>query len=278
MSWFRLALLLLGSSATLADNGDYIVGGGIEADSADARVLAAFGELGIGQHTWLFGSIANNSSELPRRPDLDTWYADVGIDHWFKPLGVRASVAYWGDSDTFDSIDWRGSAYLRSDKASIEAEYEFRDFDLVFPTFGNTPAREVGFDATGVGLRARIDLTENFSVSLGGIDYDYSRDISLADNPGLVDLISFSRLSLINSLVDYRANLTFGLQDDVRHWELSFSSWKGEVDGSRTDSYTLRFLTPLRGSSDIEFGLGFDDSKLYDNVTFFSVYLFFYGT
>ncbi len=265
-------------SAAYADVGDYIIGGGIETDTEDARVLVGFGEVGIGKETWLFGSVAHNASELPNRADLETRYGDIGIDHWFKPLGVRASVAYWGDSDTFDSVDWRTSAYLRNDKASIEAQYEFRDFDLVFPAFDAIPERRGEFDATGLGLRASVELSENVDVRLGGMDYDYSRNISLADNPGLVDLISFSRLSLINSLVDYRANVTFGLSDDVRYWELDFSTWRGEVDGGRTDSYTIRFLTPMGDSSDIELGIGFDNSELYGDVTFFSVFVYFYGT
>jgi hypothetical protein len=40
---------------------------------------------------------------------------------------------------------------------------------------------------------------------------------------------------------------------------------------------TLRLLTPLSEKTDIEFGLGYDDSDLYGDVTFFSVYLYFYG-
>ena len=161
MYLFRSAAILMISATAMADAGDYIVGGGVETDTEDARVLAAFGEVGISRETWLFGSIANNTSELPNRPDLETWYGDIGIDHWFKPVGVRAAVAYWGDSDTFDSIDWRASIYLRNEKASIEAEYEFRDFDLVFPSFGTNPARRGEFDATGIGLRASVDITEN---------------------------------------------------------------------------------------------------------------------
>jgi hypothetical protein len=34
---------------------------------------------------------------------------------------------------------------------------------------------------------------------------------------------------------------------------------------------------PLSDRSDIEFGLGYDASDLYGNVTFFSLFLYFYG-
>ncbi len=278
MYWSKALALIVLSGTAFADVGDYIIGGGVEADNADAMAIAAFGEVGVGAETWLFGSVARNVAELPRREDLETWYGDVGIDHFFDPVGIRAAVAYWGDSDTFDSIDWRASVYWRNDRVSLEAEYEFRDFELTFPSFGVTPARRAGFDADGWGGRARFDITDAFTLSVGGVDYEYSRDISVTDNPGLVDLISFSRLSLINSLVDYRANVTFGLDDDVRYWELDVATWRGEVDGGRTDSFTLRFLLPMTDSSDIELGIGLDDSELYGDVTFFSVFFFFYGT
>jgi len=278
MSWFRIAATYFLCGSAFAASGDYIVGGGVEADSADALAIAGFGELGIAEETWLFATIARNTAELPLREDLETVYGDLGFDHWFKPVGIRAAVAYWGDSDTFDSVDWRAALYWRGERVMLEADYEFRDFELEFPSFGMQPARRATFDATGWGARFRVRASDAVTFSIGGIDYDYSRDISIGDNPGLIDLISFSRLSLLNSLVDFRANVTFALNDDVRTWELDVATWRGEVDGGRTDSYTIRFLTPMGDSSDIELGIGFDNSELYGDVTFFSVFFYFYGT
>jgi hypothetical protein len=110
------------------------------------------------------------------------------------------------------------------------------------------------------------------------MSYDYSVDLSINQDRGIAELLSVSRLSLINSLVDYSAYLTLGLDDDLRRWELDVSTREGAVDGDRADAVTLRFLTPLGASSDIEFGLGIDDSELYGNATFFSVFVYFYGT
>ena len=56
-----------------------------------------------------------------------------------------------------------------------------------------------------------------------------------------------------------------------------FMKEEGEVDGSVTNSVTVRLMTPIGDKSDIEFGLGVDNSELYGTVTFLSVYLFFYG-
>jgi hypothetical protein len=109
------------------------------------------------------------------------------------------------------------------------------------------------------------------------MDYDYDLNLRLDSNRGLLDLFSFSRLSLINSLVDYRAGVTLGMDVGKQRWQFGLSSEKIEIDGSMTRSATVRLLTPMGGHSDVEFSLGVDDSDLYDTVTFLSVFLYFYG-
>jgi len=279
MSWHKtrsaLPLLLLASNA-LAGEG-YILGAGLEGDTEDGRSASAFGEVGLTEKTWISAAIAGNTVDLELRDDLDTLYADLGIDHWWDPIGVRAGIAYWGDDDTLDSTDWRASIYWRSEKFSIAADYEYRDFDVQIPTTDFFPGRDVEFDADGIGLTTRFDITDSLSFGLSGMDYDYSVNLRLDRNRGLLDLLSFSRLSLINSLIDYRASATLGLDVGQRRWQLDVGTWKGEVDGGTTKSATIRFLNPLGDTADVEFALGVDDSELYGNVTFFSVFLFFYG-
>ena len=110
------------------------------------------------------------------------------------------------------------------------------------------------------------------------MSYDYSVPFRPVENVDAARLLSVSRLSLINSLVDYRANVTLGIDQGLKRWEIDFATWEDVIAGSRTDSLTLRFLTPMTDQTDIEFGLGYDDSDLYGDVAFFSVYLFFYGS
>jgi hypothetical protein len=109
------------------------------------------------------------------------------------------------------------------------------------------------------------------------MDYDYDVNLRLDSNQVLLQLLSFSRLSLINSLIDYRAYATLGLDVGQSSWQLDVGAWRGEVDGGDTRSATLRVLNPLNDRTDIEFSLGVDDSELYGNVTFFSVFVYFYG-
>lgn len=277
MCWSRCLLLLLLSGNGWAA-GEYVIAGGVEADSADGMAAALFGDVAIGDDTWLSGGIARSNVDLELRDELKTWYADIGIDHYFDPAGIRLGAAYWGDDDILDSVDLRTSLYFRGDSGSLSLDYEFRDFELVLPQVDRFSRRRATFDAQGIGIAARLDLTERVDVSLKGIAYDYSVNLRLDPNRDIVNVISVTRLSLINSLVDYRANVGLGIDFGLKRLEFDVAQWEGAVAGARTNSYSLRFLTPVGKRSDIEFGIGYDDSDTYGQVTVFSIYLYFYGT
>ena len=276
MYWLKALPLMFVAGNAFAVEG-FIVGGGVEGDSADGIAVSAIADIGITEKTWLTGAVARNSVDGQSGLSIDTWYGDLSLDHFLDPVGIRGGVSYWGDSDTVESIDWQGSVYWRGDKAMFGADYEYRDFTVQLPEFETFPGREVSFDANGFGLSTRFDLSDTVSLGLSGMDYDYSVDLRLNDNRPILQLLSFSRLSLINSLVDYRANVALSLSAGQSRWQFDVGTWRGEVDGGRTTSATVRFMTPLGQRNDIEFGLGVDDSDLYGDVTFFSVYIFFYG-
>ncbi len=276
MHWSKLLLLLLLPGSVLASEG-YVIGLGAEADSADAVVASLSAEIGLSKDTWLSAAIAKNSIDLPLGLAIDTVYGDIGIDHWFDPVGVRASVAYWGDDDILDSVDYRGSVYWRGSRVTLTGEFEYRDFS--FDIFRNDlrPGQSFQFYANGVGLSARVKLSDSVSVNVSGTDYDYNVDLGIAANRRIADFLSVSRLSLINSLIDHRARIGLSLDAGNQRWSVSLASWKGEVVGSKTHSTTVRFLTPLGRTSDIEFGLGVDDSEDFGSATIFSVFVYFYG-
>ena len=190
---------------------------------------------------------------------------------------MKLDISYWGDSDILDSRDWGGSLYWRSDRLTLAGDYEYRDFSFTIPATEQFPGRTFYFDAQGIGLTTRFELTDKASLGFAGMSYDYSVDLRLDDSRPILDFLSFSRLSLINSLVDYSAFVTLGLDVGERNWQLEAGTWRGAVDGGTTTSATLRFLTPIGRYSDIELGIGLDDSDLYGTATFFSVFLFFYG-
>jgi hypothetical protein len=267
--------MLLANPAWAIDG--YVLGGGIESDNGDGTGLAGFADIGLSEKTRFSFLFGKNSIELPNGINLNTAYGDVGVDHYFEPVGVKMELAYWGDNDIFDSIDGRGSLYWRNDSLMLSADLEYRDFE--FDIFRNDLAlgQDIRFHAKGYGLSSRFRLSENVSLNLRGINYDYNVNLRLDANRRIVELLSVSRLSLINSLVSYRVSAGVGVNIGDNVVSLSYANWKGEVDGSKTNSSTVRFLTPLGKSRDIEFGVGVDDSDAYGSTTFFSVYLYFYG-
>ena len=278
MSISRCVLLLLITGKALAAGDGFMLGGGIESDSEDGLSAALIGGVGLSDKTWMSGAIARSSVELSSGRDLETVYADLELDHHFDPVGVRLGLAYWGDSDVLESNDWRASIYYRNDSFSLAGEYEYRDFDFIIPSTDFTTSRKLEFDADGIGASLRFKLGEKVSLRLRGMSYDYSVPFRPVENVDAARLLSVSRLSLINTLVDYRANISLGIDQGLKRWEFDVAWWEEVISGSRTDSITLRFLTPMTDRTDIEFGLGYDDSELYGDVTFFSVYLYFYGS
>ena len=276
MYWCRyFVLLLLSGNAWAA--GEYVIAGGLEGDSADGLAAALFGDLAVGKETWLSAGVARSSVELPIRDELETWYADAGLDHFFDPAGVRLGLASWGDNRVLDSKDARASVYFRGDRGSLSFDYEFRDFELELPDFDFFRRRQVNFDANGFGLGARLDLSDSVDVRFKGMSYDYSVNLRRDPNRDIVNLISVTRLSLINTLVDYLASLSLFFYVGLKRLEFEAAQWEGAVAGSRTNSYSVRFLAPIGKRHDIEFGLGYDDSENYGEVTVLSIFLYFYG-
>jgi len=255
-----------------------MIGGGIESDNEDGLSASVIGGVGLAENTWLSAGVAKSSVELSRFRELETLYADIELDHFFDPIGIRIGASYWGDSDILESNDWRASIYWRVDKVMLAAEYEFRDFDFIIPSTDFLTSREIRFDADGLGASARFQLGKNMSLHLKAMQYDYSMPFRPVENRDAANLVTVSRLSLINTLVDDRASISLGIDQGDKRWEIDFTTWEGVIDRSRTNSATLRYLVPMTDKTDVEFGLGYDDSELYGDVVFFSLYLYLYGT
>lgn len=276
MSWRSAVLLLLLANRAFGSEG-FIVGAGIEGDSNDGFAVAALGELSVTEKTWLSATLAQHTVDAADGRDVDSLFSDTGLDHWFDPIGIRLGVSRWGDDDSLDSNDWRASLYWRADGFSVAADYQHRDFTFDLPAVDLFPQRTVSFDAAGVGATFRLDVGDDLDISLSGMNYDYGVNLRLDRNRPLTDLLSFSRLSLITTLVDYRVNATLGMDTGKRRWQVNLGSWEGEADRNGTRSLTVSVLNPLGDTADIEFALGLDDSELYGNVSFFSVFVYFYG-
>lgn len=274
----KLLLSLLLASAAEAGGDGYLLGAGLDADADSSLRVSVLASVGLGADTWLSASASATSVDLPLRGDSDIVYADLDLDHNFGPLGFTLGTGYWGDADILDSVDLRASLYVKSDRVTVAGEFERRDFDFIIPPSDFFPGREFAFDADGIGARARFKFGKSFSVGVSAMHYDYGVNFRPDENRDAIRLQTVSRLGLINNLVDSRARITFGLDAGLKRWEFDLGTWKGALDRTRTRSATVRYLTPLGRRTDIEFGLGYDDSELYGNTTLFSVFLYFYGS
>ena len=276
MSWSRITLLLLLASPAWGLEG-YVLSGGVQADSDGGTAFAAAGSLGLNKKAWLSASVSSASVEIGRGFDLDTRSADIGIDYHFDPIGIRLDVGYWGDDDILDSRDSRLSLYWQSDRVTVSANYEYRDFDFSIPTTADFQARAFSFDATGLGLSARFRINDTLSISARSMEYDYSVRLRRTDNLDIISFFSTSRLSLLNSLDDRLLGGGLDLSIGDQQWGLDYRISDGAVDGSTTRSTTVNFLTPVGRRLDIELGVGIDDSDLYGRATFYSLFFYFYG-
>lgn len=272
-----MALLYVLTAPAIADPGDFVIGAGIEGDTGDGLALAVLGDVATGDNTWISGSLSQSGVDDPTRRSVDYLYADLGIDHYFDPVGARIGVSYWGNSDLLDSFDVRGSIYSRGESTYLAIEAERRDFEFSIPPRDTLPDVDVGFQATGLGLSARVDISDNVSLNGGGMNYEYSRDFRIGDAPRLIELLTFSRLSVLTSLVDWRAGAGIDIDIGSRQLSFSVSRWQGIVDRSDNVGATITFLTPLTRRTDLELSLGYDDSDLYGDVTYLSAYLYVYG-
>jgi hypothetical protein len=264
-------------TSALAARGDYILGAGVSVDDQNGLAAVAVADWSVGERTWLSTSIGRNRVELPNRQDLDTWYGDISIDHFWKPAGVRFGVAYWGDAQLLDSVDYVAALYTRGDKGRISVDSEYRDLELELPPIDLFARTSIPFNASGLGLSGRLKLSERTDFRLSGMSYEYNINLRIDDTDRVVRLLSISRLSLLSSLIDWRVSAGFGIDFGLRRWQLDIAKWRGAIDGGDNRSITISFLTPMTDKTDIEISLGYDDSDLYGEVAVLNLFLYFYG-
>jgi hypothetical protein len=268
-----LVLLVLLAGQAFAEG--YVVGVGAEGDSAEGKALSAFGDFSVGEQTWLSltGMMARTEGIIR---DNETMLGNASLDHFFGLVGVRIGAGYWGNPDILDSRDLNASVYMRGDIGSISLDYEKRNFEFDLQSDllrGNT----VKFNADGWGLNTRLALGDRVNFFLGGMVYDYSRNLRIQPDIDVLAFISRSRLSTINNLIDDRINGGLEFKFGLQSLDVTVGQWQTAVDGSRIDSFSLGFLTPISDRFDAEFRFSFDDSESFGETRALSVYFYYFG-
>lgn len=274
----RIALLLVLSQCGYAVAGDsHVMGFGVEGDTTDSLAFSAFADFGITKKTWV-SVMAAKAQTVGLTDQLDTVYGEIGLDHYFGPVGIRLGTAYWGDNEVLDSFDIRGSFYMRSEAVTVAVDYEKRDFDFIFTLGPMSERRQVGFEADGFGLSLRANTSERTGLFIRGMAYDYSVDLTQLQNISDLRFLAASRLSLANSLLDHRVDAGIDFKFGLKQLSLEVGSRQTAVDGGRVDSISVGFLFPASDASDIELRVGYDDADSFGGTTVISFYWFFYGT
>jgi len=280
MPWSKrstiLLLAFLSGGNVMAGDG-YILGLGAESDTSDSLAFSAFGDFGITEKTWVSVTAATAEAE-GAFSQLNTLYGDIGLDHYLDPIGIRIGAAYWGDEDILDSVDFRGSLYVRTKSVSLTVDYERRNFDFLFNLEPFLEKRQVEFEADGYGLRFRAAAGKRVSLHLRGMSYDYSVDLTRLQNISDLNFLSASRLSLANSLLDHRVDGGIDIEFGLKTLSLEAGRRQTAIDSGRVDSVSAGFLFPASDASDIELRVGYDDSEDFGGTTVFSLFWFFYGT
>lgn len=253
-----------------------VIGLGLAGDSVDGRAFSLFTDVGITDKTWISGAVARNQTKNGAF-DLDAKFANIAVDHFFDPVGVRLGGSYWGDEGFLESKDAHLSVYLRNEKGSIAVDFERRNFDLTVELDRLIEPRSIEFSADGYGLTGRWEAGDRISLYGSGMTYEYSRDISLQPDTDRFRFLSLSRFSLINSLIDNRLSGGVEFKFGLRRLDFRYSSWETAVVQGRVNSLGIGFLTPLGNDVDIEFRLAFDESDEFGSATVLSVFLFLYS-
>ena len=252
-----------------------VVGLGVEGDTANGRAYSLFADVGVAENTWFAAALAKNETRNDTF-ELNTKFVDISIDHFFDPLGVHVGGSYWGDKGFLESNDAHASLYLRGEKGSISVDVERRNFDLTLRLDALREPRLIDFKATGFGLTGRLKTGDRMSLYLGGMNYDYSRPLALQPESDRLRFLAVSRISLMNSLIDYRVRGGVEIDIGERRLDFRYEHWKTVVFQGRVDSLGFGFLTPVGNSADIEFRLAVDDSDEFGRATVFSVFVYWY--
>ncbi len=274
MSFYKLlpSLCLFCASA---DATDFLLGLGVEGDSADGRAISAFADIEYGDKAWLsFAGIKSETDAITRSNEIV--FAELNVDYFFDPVGLRIGGSYWGDSDILDSRDVSMSLYVVGNAGSMSIDYQKRKFEFDLQT-GLSRGQTVEFSVDGFGISSRLAFSERINFYLGGMVYDYSKDLRIQPDINLLAYVSRSRLTAIGSLIDHRISTGLEYRFGLKSVDVSVGQWQTAVDDRRVDSYSFGFLTPVLDRFDAEFRLSLDKSETYGKTTAVSFHLYYFG-
>ena len=247
-------------------------------DGSSNSFLTTF-NWGVAQSTWLSFSAGRSRSPV-ERADVSAETLVAGLDHRFGLVGVTFQMERWGDSDALESADWRGSFYIQGQRLRIALEHEQRDIDIPFTLtgpLGGTVQRTAQLSADSLGMSMRVQPAERWHLYFTAAEHDYERDLALLPRVDRLNLLSTSTLTLANSFIDHERSLGFEREFGRSVLNVSFTSDRSAIDGSKFETVNAGVLFPISRRMDLEVNLGSGRSDLLDAGLYGGLLLLIYG-
>ena len=253
----------------------------------------------FGQATWL--RVTAGLADGATGPvSLSTYRAGLGLDHWFDPAGLAFDVEYWGDSDTIETLTYKGELYFRGEQARFGLSASFRDIDIKYevPVLArNLVDASQSFSATGFGASYRYSwgaaslyanaMVWSYDEPIGTVvtNADLSRvpvllrpavQQRLASAVNAVRFLSASSLTLANSLLAQSASAGFDYRFGERSLNIELAHDRGEVDDLDVNTVSAGWLFSAGAAADVEIRLGVSDADAFGTTVFGGISLFLY--
>lgn len=231
---------------------------------------------------------------------LSTYRAGLGLDHWFNPAGVAIDLEYWGDSDTIETLTYKGELYFRGEHARFGVNAAYRDIDLKYqvPVLARNLVDDgQSFTATGVGASYRYTWdAASLYASATGWHYDEPigtvvTNVNLSRVPVLlrpavqqrlatvvssVRFLSASSLTLANSLLSQSASIGLDYRFGEQSLNVELAHDRGEVDDLDVNTLSAGWLFPVGSAGDLELRVGVSDADTFGTTVFGGISLFLY--
>lgn len=258
---------------------DWVLGVAAEVDDESNDSMLTTFNLGVSEATWLSAS-AGRSRAPTAGADVEARTLELGVDHSFGLVGISFFAERWGDSDSLESRDRRASVYFQTDRFRVGLEREHRRIDIHFTVtdlLGDIDFRTTGLSANGTGVSLRARVGERWRLYGSRMAYRYTRNLGLLPRIARLNLLGTSTLTLANSFVDVTSRVGFEWTIRDRLFNVSMSSDRSGIDGSRFGTIDAAFLFPVGRRVDVEVDVGRSNSDLLQTGVYGSVLILVYG-
>jgi hypothetical protein len=234
---------------------------------------------GVTADTWLSFS-AGRSTSPADRADVRADTLLAAVDHRFETVGFSFEIERWGDPESLETDDLRGTVYIQRLDWRIAFRYGSRDIHIPFTLtgpLGGTLQRTARVGADSYGLDARVSLAERWRLYLGFTEHGYERDLALLPRIDRLNLLSTSTLTLANSFLDHERSI--GVERDLGRTLLNvaFTTDQSAIDGSSFDTLEVGVLIPMARRIDLEIDVGHGRSELAESGWYGGLLFLLYG-